>query len=351
MKSRSAISATDLSSSVLVVPPLARQPDLALNLEENERLIRHIESGSVSTLLYGGKANFYNLPLSSYAETLAFLAETVAADTWLIPSAGPDHGRLMDQAAVLRDFSFPTVMVLPQRSAVTPAGVEKGLRYFAERLQRPIILYLKFEEYLAVDRVQRLVEDGLVAAIKYAIVRPEPRQDGYLRRLLDYVDRRIVVSGIGELPAVVHLRDFGLNSFTSGSGAIAPRASMALLRALIDGDYSRAEELQSAFLPLEDCRDAIGPIEALHDAVRLAGICDTGPILPLLHNLENGQQAAVRERLAPFWPSTVAWAEGDTRPGSRRIVRCIYRSKRGCARSHWSVPSSEQLDGVMRVSS
>ena len=39
------------------------------------------------------------------------------------------------------------------------------------------------------------------------------------------VDRSLVVSGMGELPAIIHLRDFGLAGFTSGCVCIAPRAA------------------------------------------------------------------------------------------------------------------------------
>lgn len=285
----------DLSKSVIAVPPLARHDDLSLNRRENGRLIGHIEDGGITTLMYGGNANFYNVPLSEYAETLAFLSEAVADDTWLIPSAGPDYGRLIDQAKILSQMSFPVVMALPQIDPATPVGVETALRRFCERLARPIILYVKRDNYLSAQAVGRLVDDGLVFAIKYAVVCPDPAQDAYLRALLDKVDARRIISGIGERPAVVHLGHFGLQSFTTGSGTIAPRASLALLRTLQSGDEERAATLRRAFLPLEDCRDRINPVRVLHDAVTLSGIADMGPILPHLHNLDAAERDEVKE--------------------------------------------------------
>jgi dihydrodipicolinate synthase/N-acetylneuraminate lyase len=65
----------DLPASVLAVPPLARHDDYTLNRAANEKLIRHLERGGVSTLLYGGNANFYNIGLSEYPEILTTLAE------------------------------------------------------------------------------------------------------------------------------------------------------------------------------------------------------------------------------------------------------------------------------------
>src|SRR2546422_708896 len=122
-----------LTASVLAVPPLARKPDLSLNVHENESLIRHIESGGVTTLLY-----------------------------------------------------------------------------------------IKHDGYIEPHDVKRLADGRLISGIKYATVRADPANDQYLRRLLDVVDRRMVISGIGEQPAIVHLRDFGLGGFTSGCVCVAP---------------------------------------------------------------------------------------------------------------------------------
>jgi hypothetical protein len=63
-----------LLGSVIAVPPLARNEDYTLNREANRALIRHIEAGGVSTLLYGGNANFYHLRLSEFGSALEMLA-------------------------------------------------------------------------------------------------------------------------------------------------------------------------------------------------------------------------------------------------------------------------------------
>ena len=49
----------------------------------------------------------------------------------------------------------------------------------------------------------------------------------------------------------------------------------------------RALKLQTPFLPLEDLRDALSPIRALHTAVSLSGIADMGPMLPMLTEIED----------------------------------------------------------------
>lgn len=284
-----------LRSSVIAVPPMARDANLVHAPAENAKIIRHIEAGGVDILLYGGNANFYHIALSEYASVLASLVELAAENTLVTPSVGPAYGTMMDQVAVLRDFDFPTVMVLPMQGLTTSAGVVNGIRRFAEAYGKPVVLYIKNLGYIEPADAARLVDDGLVSWIKYAIVREDPVNDPYLSELVTRVNPEIIVSGIGEQPAIIHLRDFGINGFTAGCVCIRPDLSQQMLQAIVAGDYATAETLRAGFRPLEDLRNAIHPVRVLHEAVRLAGIADTGPALPLLTNLDAADRDAVRD--------------------------------------------------------
>jgi dihydrodipicolinate synthase/N-acetylneuraminate lyase len=87
---------------------------------------------------------------------------------------------------------------------------------------------------------------------------------------------------MGERPVPLHLRQFGLASFTTGCGCIAPRACLDLLLALQRGDTATADTLYARFMPLENLRESISLIRVLHDAVTQCGVADMGPQLPLL---------------------------------------------------------------------
>jgi len=291
-----------LANSVIAVPPLARDADLKVCPIENAKIMRHLEAGGVRTLLYGGNAMFYHIGLGEYAETLALLQEHAGGDTTVVPSVGPAYGTSMDQAAILRDFDFPTAMVLPARDIATPAGCATGIRKLAESYGKPIVLYIKFEGYLEPEDAKSLVEDGIVNWIKYAIVREDPGQDDYLSKLVDCVDRSIIVSGIGEQPAITHINRFGVQSFTSGCVCVAPGLSMKMLQALKAGNLEGAESIRQTFKPLEDLRNNINPIRVLHSAVAETGIAETGPILPLLDEVNDSDRlkiaAVARELLA-----------------------------------------------------
>ena len=297
------VTTADLQRSVMAVPPLARHADLSLNEAANRALLRHLEDGGVRNVMYGGNANFYNVGVSEYARIVDFLAEAAGPDTWVLPAAGPDYGKLMDQAAILRSRDFPTAMLLPMSFPYTDAGLADGVRRFSDALGKPAVVYIKNLDYLAPATVARLIEEGRIAALKYAAVRPDPTDDPYLAALREAVDAKWIVSGIGERPAIDHCRAFGLKAFTSGSVCIAPRGSMRLLRLLGEGRYDEAEKVRQRYLPLEDCRDGISPIRVLHDAVTLSGVADMGPMLPLLTGLE----PAEREQVAPVARALLQW--------------------------------------------
>jgi dihydrodipicolinate synthase/N-acetylneuraminate lyase len=290
----SPVTTADLGASVISVPPLARNADLTLNREANRALIRHLEEGGVRTLMYGGNANFYHLPTSEYAATLDFLAETAGADSWVVPSAGADYGKLMDQAALLRSRAFPTAMALPFGNPSNDSGVATALRKFSDKLGKPVIAYVKGMGYIEPRTLATLAKDGVICAIKYAIVRDDPSKDAYLAELVRAVPADLIISGIGERPAIVHWRQFGLRAFTSGSVCVAPRGSTRILSLLKAQRFDEAEKIRAAYMPLEDQRDALGPIRVLHDAVTLAGIADMGPILPMIANLDAAERRAVQ---------------------------------------------------------
>lgn len=278
-------SIAQLRESVIAVPPLARDESFNVCAKQNEKIIRYLEKGGIRSLLYGGNAVFYHARMSEYAGLLTMLSDTAASETVVVPSIGPAYGLAMDQVEVLRDFEFPTVMLLPSRDVVDQQGIATGVRRLADRLGKPIVLYLKFDRWLDVQLIRSLDADGAISWLKYAVVHDDPSQDDYLREVLDVFPAERIVSGIGEQPAIVHLRDFGLAGFTSGCVCIAPERSMQMMRAIDAGDYAAAEAIRQWFLPLEDLRNEIHPIRVLHHAVAAAEIAQTGPMQPMLSDL------------------------------------------------------------------
>jgi dihydrodipicolinate synthase/N-acetylneuraminate lyase len=287
------VSLQDLAA-VFAVPPLPRNVDQGrtLNFDAAEAVAHHIETGGITRFLYGGNAFLYHITLDEFGTLLEWLAG-FGRTRWAIPSIGPSFGRAMDQARLLKRHAFRTAMVLPCNDPRDARGMEAGLREIADASGVPLILYLKSEDGFGshkdagLDAIGRLVDDGVAVAIKYAVVLEDAATDPYLNGLLQRVDRRRVISGMGERPAIVHMRDFKLPGITTGSGCVAPHACTAMFEACRAGDWRRAEEIRAQFMPLEDVRDARGPARVLHHATELAGIAPTGPIPPYVSPLDD----------------------------------------------------------------
>jgi dihydrodipicolinate synthase/N-acetylneuraminate lyase len=292
---------------VFAVPPLSRNRDAtrSIDFENSDLIVHHISSGGISRFIYGGNAFLYHVTLYEFGQLSDWLS-TFPADLWAIPSIGPSYGRAMDQASMLRPYSFPCVMILPCGDPRDARGLERGYREIAEAADAKVIVYLKQESNWGTDKeagldaLGRLVDEGICIGIKYAVVRDDPSKDAYLEALLDRVDSKFVISGIGERPAIIHLRDWKLAGFTTGSGCIAPRLSQMIFEASAQNDFETAMNLRAEFLALEDLRDAWGPAEVLHFATDLAGIAETGSVPPYLSDLSAEQAqslAAVARRL------------------------------------------------------
>jgi dihydrodipicolinate synthase/N-acetylneuraminate lyase len=274
------------------VPPLARRNDArrSLNFPENEKLFRYLKDGGITRFVYGGNAFIYQITMAEYTELTHWLGG-LASQAVIVPAVGPSYGRAMDQAPLIRKYKFPSVLVLPTADPRDAAGLERGMREIADACGVPLSLYVKHEQDFGddldagMDAIGRLVDSKVCSSIKYAIVRKNPAVDPYLTAFLKRVDPSRVISGIGEGPAVVHLRDFKLTGFTTGSGVLAPKLCRTLLDACAAKDYEKAERIRAAFLPLEDLRDQWGPPRVLHAAVALAGIAETGPIPPPVSEL------------------------------------------------------------------
>jgi len=300
---KTTISTENIHRSVIAVPPLCRDPDFKPNAEENARLIKHIESGGVNIMLYGGNANFYNIALSEYELVLDQLEAAAADTTIIIPAVGPYHGFMMDQAAILSRRKFPTAMLLPTMAVSKPEGVRAAIMNLAQTMGKPAVLYIKDEGYVNLEVVKSLVKAGVISWIKYAVVREDPTNDPLLEALSKEIPNELLVSGIGEQPAVIHWNRFNVQAFTSGCACIAPRPSQKMLEALQAGSFAKAERIREGYVALETLRNTHGPIQVLHEAVKLSGVADTGPHLPLLADLNASAKIFIHDAAN----SALAW--------------------------------------------
>ena len=275
----------DYASSVVAVPPIALKADYSVNAAANEALIKHIEAGGVNILLYGGNANLYHFGLDDYRAAMEAIKAAAAPKTHLITSIGPDFGKAMAQAPIARALGFANVMILPTSFPADPAGVATGVRKIAEAFGAGVVLYLKREHYVNPDDLAKLIAEKAVSFVKYAVEKADPAKDAYLDAVLAAIGTEHVASGMGETPIHDHLAARNLTTYTSGAVCIAPAAATELLALYKAGRSAEALELSRPFLNFEKIRIDLGGLQVLHDGVRISGIADTGPLMPMVSNL------------------------------------------------------------------
>lgn len=268
-------------SSVVAVPPIALTADLKVALEPNAALVRHIARGGVDILLYGGNANLYHYGMGDFADAIVMM-EAASREARVIASIGPDFGKMLDQAPLIERSSLRNVMLLPVAFPSDSHGTGDGIRRIASRLGFGVIVYLKRDMYVRPEVIEKLVAEGAVRFVKYAVERPDPAQDPYLDAVLAAVGKDLVASGMGETPVLDHIGRRDVATYTSGAVCIAPAASQRLLATLRSGDLAAAETMVAPFLEFERVRARLGGIQVLHSAITAAGIADMGPLMPMV---------------------------------------------------------------------
>ncbi len=287
----------DFKSSVVAVPPIALTPGLDVAVDQNAALVRHIVAGGVDILLYGGNANLYHFGLGAYGDALAMM-ESVSRAARVIASIGPDFGKMLDQAPLIERSNIRNVMLLPVAFPSDSHGVADGIRRIAARLGFGVVVYLKRENYVRPEVLEKLVAEGAVRFVKYAVERDDPASDDYLVSVLSAIGPDLVASGMGETPIADHIGKRRLATYTSGAVCIAPAAAMSLLEHLRSGDLETAATIAKPFLDFERVRSELGGIQVLHSGITASGIADMGPMMPMVSVVKERNMGEVRRVVA-----------------------------------------------------
>lgn len=249
--------------------------------------------------------------MSSYAHWWGTLVTVAPKGSILIPSVGPDAGKLQDQADFLRDRDVTAAMLLPIVAPFDPVGLTDAMRAFYRVSGVPLIVYIKTRDYLEAGLLGTLKADGVVAGVKYAVPCADGAPDAYLDSLIAALRADHTLSGFGEPPAMAHLSEQNLQSFTSGCCCIAPALSMGLRKALKAGDSAKAQAILTRFEPLEALRNDVGEIRVLHEALAGAGIAETGPILKPCDPVPEARRTDIHKAAQELLAAEQAFRAGD----------------------------------------
>ncbi len=280
-------------ANVLVVAITPRTSEGRVDREGAAKNVRYlVDAGADFLMPMCGTGLVYDASLEEYEATVGTFVDAAGGRALVVPGIGPGYGRTLEMAHIARSLGVAGAMVMPIVGPASAAGVEEGMRRFAESAQLPLILYQRRLDIMPVDQVVRLCALDEVVGLKYAVDDIEA-----FARINDGCgDKAAMVCGMAEDPALDYL-SAGAVGFSSGMANFAPRTSLAILHRFAAGDHSGADALREVMVPFEDFRGeraARYSGSALHAAMERAGLAG-GPVVPFAEDVASADLPRLHE--------------------------------------------------------
>jgi len=257
---------------------------------------RAVEAGVHTLVANGNTGEFYGLTTAE-AETMAHaVAEHIGGRIPLIGGVGRSIGDACALARASVAAGAKALMVhQPPDPFVAPRGVVAYVQRIAEAARGlPLMLYLR-NDGIGIDAIVKLTQVPGVAGVKWACPTPLRLAEAIRRCEPDIV----WVDGLAE-PWAPPMFAVGARGFTSGLINVWPAHSVAIHRALEQGNYAEANRLIDVMAAFEDIRaeEQNGTnVTGVKAALQLIGE-DCGPTRPpSAWPLTDAQMMKMRERL------------------------------------------------------
>lgn len=261
-------------------------------------IARCAEAGVDVLTINGNTSEFYGL---SYAEAERMQAEVPAlVGGRAVVVAGV--GRSIQEACALArrakaDGADAVMVHQPPDPFVAPRGVTAYVAKVAEAAGLPVVLYLR-NDGIGLPAIEALCRIPGVIGVKWATPNMMVLAQA-IRRVGEGVS---FICGLAE-PWAPPMTALGARGFTSGLINIAPERSVAILAALREGDFARANAAIAAIGGFEALRaeEQNGAnVSVVKAALILTGV-DVGPARPpAAWPLPPGSAAALRGLLAEW---------------------------------------------------
>jgi len=239
---------------------------------------RAVNAGVHILTANGNTGEFYGLTTDEATRMVNAVAEMLDGRAPLLAGVGRSIGDAVALAKASREAGAAALMVhQPPDPFVAPRGVLAYVQRIAEAGQGlPVVLYLR-NDGIGLDAIEQLCTIPGVAGVKWAS--PTPLR---LAEAIRRSDPKIVwVGGLAETWAPP-LCAVGARGFTSGLINVWPEHSVAIHKALEQGDYKRAGELIRTMNAFEELRAEEGNgtnVTVVKSALALMGQ-DCGHVRP-----------------------------------------------------------------------
>ena len=265
---------------------------------------RAVTAGVHMLVANGNTGEFYGLTTVEAEAMVHAVAELIGGRIPLIGGVGRSIGDACALARASRAAGAQALMVhQPPDPFVAPRGVVAYVQRIAEAGGGlPLMLYLR-NDGIGLDAIEQLTRVPGVAGVKWACPTPLRLAEA-IRRCAPEI---VWVDGLAE-PWAPPFFAVGARGFTSGLINVWPEHSVAIHRALENGDYTEAMRLIDIMSAFEDIRaeEQNGTnVTGVKAALQLIGE-DCGPARPpSAWPLTDVQMKKMRERLG-MGPQAVA---------------------------------------------
>ncbi len=211
---------------------------------------RAIAAGVHILVSNGNTGEFYGLTTDEAEQMVRTAAKQIDGRVPLVAGVGKSVKDACQLAKTSADAGADALMVhQPPDPFVAPRGIVEYVKRVADAGNGlPLVIYLR-NDLIGTDGIKAICEIDGVVGVKWAT--PNPMK---LAAAMAACDPSIIwVGGLAEVWAPAFYA-VGARGFTSGLINVWPEHSVAIHRALEDGDYHEARALISRMTPFEDVR-------------------------------------------------------------------------------------------------
>lgn len=295
-------------ATVQVVPPTPFSADgKRVVVEKLAALVAELHAAGVSVFLpAAGTGEFHSLTVDEVVACVRTVRETVGNRAIVLAPLGLSLGHALAIGKRAFEAGADGLLVMPPiHSYLSDSGFRDYFQALADELPLPLLAYKKGS--VPTDRLLgELGAEGRLVGVKYAV----NDLDAFARFAAAHHERLGLYCGTAERWAPFFMLG-GAEGFTSGAANVCPRLSLAMHRALADGNFAEAMRLLAILRPIEDFRARDGDsynITLLKYALEVRGH-DFGPPRPPMRRLTANEQAEIRKLLEPILAAEESMAD------------------------------------------
>jgi 4-hydroxy-tetrahydrodipicolinate synthase len=290
----------DLSrlDTVQLVPPTPFSEDgRQVNYEELGRFATSLVKAGVTALLpAAGTGEFHSLSADEVIRCVE-TTRTAAPQAVVIAPIGFGLGHAIQIGQRAAEVGADGLLLMPPvHPYLSDAGFRDYFQAIAAAVPLPLLAYKK-GPVPSDNLLTELGQEGRLVGVKYAV----NEMDAFTKFVDANRGKLGLYCGTAERFAPFFMLG-GATGYTSGLGNIVPKLTLAMHRALQNGNYPEAMRTLSIVRPIEDFRARAGDsfnISAIKAAMQIAG-WNFGPVRPPQRKLSADELGQLRKVVEPM---------------------------------------------------